>query len=159
MTTPKPTRRTLLGGAAALAATTVAGLGIDAAVAAPAVAATSTTDLISADPIAHLLRRATNGPTPDSLAEATKLGVAGWLDKQLNPAAIADSALDALLTRLPLANGDIATIRAKLAVHSYEAFGQLGRAAVARAIWSNRQLFESAAMFWANHLHIASPSG
>jgi uncharacterized protein (DUF1800 family) len=159
MTTPQPTRRTLLGGAAALAATTVAGLGVDAAIAAPAAAATSTTDLIPGDPIAHLLRRATFGPTPDSLAEAARLGVAGWLDRQLNPAAIDDSELDALLTRLPLANADIVTVRAKLAVHSYDAFGQLGRAAVARAIWSNRQLFEAAAMFWANHLHVAAPSG
>ena len=157
MTTPEPTRRTLLGGAVALAATT-AGLGVDAAIAAPAVAAAGPTELISADPIAHLLRRATFGPTPDSLVEATRLGVAGWLEKQLNPAAIDDSALDALLTRLPLANADIATVRAKLAVHSYDAFGQLGRAAVARAIWSNRQLFETVAMFWANHLHVAAPS-
>ena len=157
MTTPQPTRRTLLGGAAALAATT-AGLGVDAAIAAPATAATSTTDLISADPIAHLLRRATNGPTPDSLAEAARLGVAGWLDKQLNPAAIDDSTLDALLTRLPLANADIATVRASVEARSYEAFRQLGRAAVARAVWSNRQLFETTAMFWANHLHIAAPS-
>jgi len=137
------------------------GLGIDAAIATPAVAAPAAigvTDLVSADPIAHLLRRATFGPTPEALAEARRLGVAGWLDRQLNPAAIDDSALDALLTRLPLAGGDIATVRAKLPVHSYDAFGQLGRATVARAIWSNRQLFEMSAMFWANHLHIAAPS-
>jgi uncharacterized protein (DUF1800 family) len=43
-------------------------------------------------------------------------------------------------------------------VHSYAAFGQLGRAAVARAVWSNRQLFETTAMFWANHLHVTAPS-
>ena len=43
-------------------------------------------------------------------------------------------------------------------MHSYEAFGQLGRAAVARAVWSNRQLFETTADFWANHLHVAAPS-
>ncbi|MEU8615835.1 DUF1800 domain-containing protein, partial [Actinoplanes sp. NPDC048791] len=81
-----------------------------------------------------------------------------WLDRQLDPAKIDDSALDALLTRLPLAGADIATVRAKLPKHSYEAFGQLGRATVARAIWSNRQLFETTAAFWANHLHISAPS-
>jgi uncharacterized protein (DUF1800 family) len=43
-------------------------------------------------------------------------------------------------------------------VHSYDAFGQLGRAAIARAAWSNRQLFETTAMFWANHLHVSAPS-
>lgn len=155
-TTLKPTRRTVLGAATAIAAT-VAGLGIDspAAVAAPS---TTVAGLVVADPIAHLLRRATFGPTPDALAEAGKLGVAGWLDRQLNPAAIDDSALDSFLTRLPLAGADVATVRGRLSVHSYEAFGQLGRAALARAVWSNRQLFEMTAMFWANHLHVAAPA-
>ena len=160
MTTTQPTRRrSLLGGAAAFAATAVAGVKLDAVLAGPAFAAPAApAGLVSADPIAHLLRRATFGPTPAALAEATRLGVAGWLAWQLDPAGIDDSALDALLTRLPLANGDIATVRSRLALRSYDAFRQLGRAAVARAIWSNRQLFETAAAFWANHLHIAAPS-
>jgi uncharacterized protein (DUF1800 family) len=114
--------------------------------------------LVATDPIAHLLRRATYGPTPESLAEAKRLGVAGWLDRQLNPSRIDDAACDRLLARLPLAGASIAKVRSALPVHSYEAFGQLGRAAVARAAWSNRQLFETTAMFWANHLHIAAPS-
>jgi uncharacterized protein (DUF1800 family) len=113
---------------------------------------------IDADPIAHLLRRATYGPTPAALAEAKKLGVAGWLDRQLDPARIDDTACDQLLARLPLAGASIAKVRASLPLHSYAAFGQLGRAAIARAVWSNRQLFETTAMFWANHLHISAPS-
>ncbi|MFI7540448.1 DUF1800 domain-containing protein [Actinoplanes sp. NPDC049599] len=158
-TKPEPTRRAVLGGAAAVAVTAAGGLALDAALAVPAAAATAVpTDLVSADPLAHLLRRATFGPTPAALAELARLGVPAWLDRQLDPAKINDSALDALLTRLPLAGADIATVRAKLPLHSYEAFGQLGRAAVARAIWSNRQLFETTAAFWANHLHIAAPS-
>jgi uncharacterized protein (DUF1800 family) len=114
--------------------------------------------LVATDPIAHLLRRATYGPTVESLAEATRLGVTGWLDRQLNPSAIDDAACDRLLARLPLAGASIAAVRAAIPVHSYEAFGQLGRAAVARAAWSNRQQFEVTAMFWANHLHVAAPS-
>jgi uncharacterized protein (DUF1800 family) len=151
------TRRTLLAASAAVAGGVALAGPAQAAPAAPA-ALLDAPALVSADPIAHLLRRATYGPTPASLAEATRLGVAGWLDRQLNPAAIDDAACDSLLTRLPLAGADVATVRAKLPLHSYDAFGQLGRAAVARAAWSNRQLFESAAMFWANHLHVAAPS-
>ncbi|MFI6077729.1 DUF1800 domain-containing protein [Actinoplanes sp. NPDC051343] len=113
---------------------------------------------IDADPVAHLLRRATYGPTPAALAEAKKFGVAGWLDRQLDPARIDDTACDRLLARLPLAGASIAKVRASLPLHSYAAFGQLGRAAIARAVWSNRQLFETTAMFWANHLHISAPS-
>nr|WP_296072513.1 DUF1800 domain-containing protein [uncultured Actinoplanes sp.] len=152
------TRRTLL---AAGAATTVAAAvgGVAAAPAAAAAApATGTAALLSPDPIAHLLRRATFGPTPESIAEATKLGVAGWLDRQLNPAAIDDAVCDRVLGRLPLAGADIAGVRARLKEHSYDAFGQLGRAAIARAAWSNRQLFEATVAFWANHLHVAAPS-
>jgi uncharacterized protein (DUF1800 family) len=150
-------RRTLLAAGAAA----VGGLALGAAVAAPAQAAPTAADpasLVSSDPIAHLLRRATYGPTPALLAEATRLGAAGWLDRQLDPAGIDDAVCDALLARLPLAGASVARVRAALPAHSYEAFGQLGRAAVARAVWSNRQLFETTAMFWANHLHIAAPS-
>jgi uncharacterized protein (DUF1800 family) len=143
------TRRTLLAAGAATALATVGGRSAAAAPAAP---------LLSADPIAHLLRRATFGATPASLAEATKLGVAGWLDRQLDPAKIDDAACDAVLARLPLAGADIATARAKLKVHSYDGFKELGRATVARAAWSNRQLFETTVAFWANHLHVAAPS-
>ncbi|UQU68235.1 DUF1800 domain-containing protein [Couchioplanes caeruleus] len=158
MQTSRPTRRTLLGGAVAVAATAATGLAPDATLAAPGAAPVAAGDLVSADPVAHLLRRATYGVTPAALAEAAKLGVGGWLDRQLDPAAIGDAQVDALLTRLPLANADITTVRAKLPRHSYEAFGQLGRATIARAAWSNRQLFETTAAFWANHLHVAAPS-
>jgi uncharacterized protein (DUF1800 family) len=154
----KPSRRSLLGGAAAVAATAVTGLSVEAATAAPAAAAGLPTGLLPADPIAHLLRRATYGPTPATLAEAAKLGVGGWLDRQLSPAAIDDAACDALVARLPLANADVATVRATLKKNAYDSMQQLGRATIARAIWSNRQLFETTVGFWANHLHIASPS-
>ena len=150
------TRRTILAAGAATAVATAAGV----AVAAPAAAATTTNPapLLPADPFAHLLRRATFGSTPASLAEARRLGVEGWLDRQFDPASIEDGACDKLVARLPLAGASIAGVRASIAKNSYDAFKQLGRAAVARAAWSNRQLFEVTAAFWANHLHVAAPS-
>ena len=144
------TRRTLLAAGAATAVT-LAVPAVASAAAAPAVA-------LGADPIAHLLRRAAFGPTPASLAAAGRLGVEGWLDRQLNPASIDDRACEALVARLPLAGASIAAVRADQPVHSFEAFRQLGRAAMARAAFSERQLFESVVHFWANHLHIAAPS-
>ena len=147
------TRRTLLAGAAVSSLVATVGLG-----AAPAAAALDATSLVAGDPIAHLLRRATFGPTPAALAEAAGLGVSGWLDRQLDPARIGDAQAEALVSRLPLAGASIATVRSAIKVHSYEALGQLGRAAVARAAWSNRQLFEVVAQFWGNHLHVAAPS-
>ncbi|MEU4428548.1 DUF1800 domain-containing protein [Actinoplanes sp. NPDC024001] len=156
------TRRTVLAGSIATVALTATGLGVSAPAAAEIQTATAAPvreqTLLSGDPIAHLLRRATFGATPESLAEARKLGVAGWLDRQFAPAKIDDAVCDRVLARLPLAGADGATVRAKLPKHSYDAFSQLGRAAIARAAWSNRQLFESAVAFWANHLHVAAPS-
>jgi uncharacterized protein (DUF1800 family) len=149
------TRRTVLAATAAVsaAATTVGSL----ALAAPAQAA-GPANLLPDDAVQHLLRRATFGATPATLAEATRLGVEGWLDQQLNPAKISDAVVDGVLARLPLANADTATVRAKLPQHSYEAFGQLGRATLARAMWSNRQLLESTVNFFSNVLHVAAPS-
>jgi len=149
------TRRTLIAAGAATAVSIAAGV---PAKAAPAAAPTDPAALVSADPIAHLLRRATFGPTPESLAEATRLGVGGWLDRQFAPERIDDARCDAVLARLPLAGASVAAVRAALPVHSYEAFGQLGRAAVARAAWSERQLFETTVQFFANLLHVASPA-
>ncbi|MEU8239734.1 DUF1800 domain-containing protein [Actinoplanes missouriensis] len=149
-------RRTLLAAAAAVPAVLLAEAPAQAAPATAAPAATTT--LLATDPIAHLLRRATFGATPADLAQARKLGVSGWLDRQLDPAAIADPVCDKVLRRLPLAGATPSAVRATVRTHSYEAFGQLSRAAIVRAAWSNRQLFESVVMFWANHLHIAAPS-
>ncbi|MFG1604525.1 DUF1800 domain-containing protein [Actinoplanes sp. NPDC049265] len=147
-------RRTVLAATAVAATATVAG---GLALAEPALAA-GPAGLLPEDRIAHLLRRATFGATPATLAAATGLGVEGWLDQQLSPAAIGDAVCDGVLARLPLANADIATVRAKLPPHSYEAMGQLGRATLARAMWSNRQLLESTVNFFNNVLHVAAPS-
>jgi uncharacterized protein (DUF1800 family) len=158
MTVAEISRRHVLAGAAAGAAALA---GLEAATAAPAAAAATTTTsaaLVGGDQLAHLLRRATYGPTPASLAELRRLGVNAWLDRQLDPAAIADTVCDGLLARLPLIGLDVTQTRATLPKHSYNGFKELGRAAVARAIWSNRQLNEAVVDFFRNHLHVAAPS-
>ncbi|GAA1620954.1 DUF1800 domain-containing protein [Actinoplanes couchii] len=110
------------------------------------------------EPIAHLIRRATFGATPAVLDEAHRLGFTGWLDRQLDPGRIRDGLCDAVLARLPLAGATPAAVRAESRRENYESFKQLGRAAVARAVWSERQLFEQIVAFWSNHLHVTAPS-
>ncbi|WP_033345494.1 DUF1800 domain-containing protein [Catenuloplanes japonicus] len=160
--TAQTSRRTLLGAATA----TGAALAIGAPGTARAAEATeaSGAGLVAADPLLHLLRRATYGPTPASIAEARALGATAWLERQLNPASIADDACTALVARFPLAGRDIAAVRAAAAAgvfkrYGWEAMFQLGTAAVTRAIWSNRQLFEVMTDFWANHLNVTCPNG
>ncbi|WP_433076216.1 DUF1800 domain-containing protein [Dactylosporangium sp. CA-052675] len=116
-----------------------------------------------ADPVLHLLRRATYGPTAESEAELRKLGAAAWLERQLNPASIDDSACQAVLAEYTLIGQDIAGVRALVKAGSmksgaWDVMRQLGTAAVARAAWSNRQLFELMVDFWSNHLNVTCPS-
>jgi uncharacterized protein (DUF1800 family) len=120
--------------------------------------------LLPADPLLHLLRRATFGPSPDSIAEIRGLGAAAWLDRQLKPASIADPVADGLVARLPLCGLSIAEIRARVTAgqlkqHSWDPMWQLAFAAPVRAIWSRRQLHEVMADFWSNHLNVTCPTG
>jgi uncharacterized protein (DUF1800 family) len=121
-------------------------------------------ELLPADPLLHLLRRATFGPGPEAIAEIRRLGAAAWLDRQLDPASIDDPVADELLARLPLSGLSIAEVRAKVAAgqlkqYDWTPMWQLSFAAPARAIWSRRQLFEVMADFWSNHLNVTCPYG
>ena len=54
------------------------------------------------DPVLHLLRRATYGPTPALAAEVRKAGTTAWLDAQLaHVPRVPDPAMDALARRYP----------------------------------------------------------
>jgi uncharacterized protein (DUF1800 family) len=123
-----------------------------------------TAEFLPADPLLHLLRRATYGPTPAAIAEIRRLGASAWLDRQLNPGAIADPVAADLVARLPLSGLTIDGVRAKvggkaLRQYSWDPMFQLGYAAIGRAVWSERQLYEVIVDFWSNHLNVANPSG
>src|ERR1044071_2666811 len=49
---------------------------------------------LPSDPLLHLLRRATFGPSPSAIARIRTIGAATWLDEQLSPASIADPVCD-----------------------------------------------------------------
>ncbi|MDP9820157.1 DUF1800 domain-containing protein [Spirilliplanes yamanashiensis] len=144
--------------------------GVAAAVVTPATAASAAdpaeltgADLVSADPLLHLLRRATYGPSPASIAEITSLGASAWLERQLSPGTLADTECDAVVARFPLINLSIAGVHAKvrngsLKKHTWDVMRQTGYATLTRAVWSNRQLYEVMCEFWSNHLNVTCPS-
>ncbi|MEU4162789.1 DUF1800 domain-containing protein [Actinoplanes sp. NPDC026670] len=155
------TRRAVVGGVAAtgVAAALTTGTPAAAAAAEPSPAA-----LLPADPLLHLLRRATFGPSPASIAEIRRLGATAWLDRQLSPASITDQVAEGVVARLPLARLSATEIRSRVAAgtlkqYSWDPMWQLSWAAVARAIWSERQLLEVMADFWSNHLNVTCPQG
>lgn len=149
-------RRRVLGAAATGAAVAVVApvLGVFPARA----ATTSAGTYLDADPLLHLLRRATYGTTPALIAEARTLGAGAWLNQQLAPSLIDDSECNALVARFPNLTHSIGQVRADYPDGSWQAMFELGRAALARAAWSRRQLYEVMVDFWSNHLNITCPS-
>ena len=121
-------------------------------------AAAACTAASSSAPEVHLLRRATFGPSPDSLADVTARGRSAWLESQLAPSTIDDRVCDELVARFPMAAWSPETTVAKLSVGSWDGMFHLGRATLARQVWSRRQLLEVMVGFWSDHLHVTSPS-
>jgi uncharacterized protein (DUF1800 family) len=121
-------------------------------------------DLLSPDPLLHLLRRATYGPRPAAVAEIRRLGAAAWLDAQLDPASIDDAVADDLVARFPWCAATIPAIRAAAAaktlkVYDWTPVWQVSFATFARAVWSKRQLLEVMTEFWSNHFNVICPDG
>lgn len=108
------------------------------------------------DPVLHLARRATYGPTPSLLASMRKQGRTKWLEDQLNPGRIDDSYCNKLIAqRFPRLKWSISQAYNNSDV-SWDLMSDLGKAHLARAVWSKRQLFELMVDFWSNHLNVTN---
>src|ERR687894_1784770 len=115
------------------------------------------TILDPADPVIHLLRRTTFGPSPGLVDEVHAVGIDAWLASQLDPITLADPLADAVWAAHPLANADPATVQASTERYSWDAMFAFGKATLARQVWSARQLYEVMVDFWANHLNVPTP--
>ena len=140
-----PRRALILGGAGAIAT----GVAAQTLTATPAHAA-------GVDPVLHLLRRTTFGPTPALVAEVRKIGLGAWLDAQLDPVRrVPDSVMDQLMKRWTRL-----TWRPARCVSSglgWQVMYDLLQSQLAHALFSRRQLFETVVDFWTNHLVVHVP--
>lgn len=125
--------------------------------AAAAAAGRAASELFPHDPKAHLLRRATFGPRPRDVADLDRLGIDGWLERQLHPATIDDARGDRAWKRFPLAGARPAMILKKSKGGGWDAMYQTAQASLARQVFSDRQLFEVVVDVFANHLHVPIP--
>jgi uncharacterized protein (DUF1800 family) len=156
-TAPTPTRRDVIKASAAVAG----GLAVAGSLSAVAAAAEpeAGADFVPSDQELHLLRRATYGPTPASVATMRSQGRKTWLDKQLNPAAIDDSMCDHLIAqRFPGMKWTIPQARSNIEAFSVGLMYDVTSATISRAVWSKRQLLEVMCDFWSNHLNVSNPS-
>jgi uncharacterized protein (DUF1800 family) len=113
---------------------------------------------LTRDPVLHLLRRTTFGPTPQDVAEVKQIGIDAWIDKQLDPTAMPDPGGDAVDALYPSLALTIRQLRQSVPDDERnEPSLHLGRATIGRQLWSSRQLAELMVDFWSNHLNIQNP--
>jgi uncharacterized protein (DUF1800 family) len=106
----------------------------------------------------HAVRRLTYGPRPGDVDRVQRIGVAAWIDQQLNPSNISDSALDGRLPAppaRPVTFGDPKAAR-KAARDDVQA---LAAERLTRAVYSDRQLEEILVDFWFNHFNVFAGKG
>ncbi len=124
----------------------------------------------------HLLNRLAFGPRPGDIAHVMAVGIGGWLDEQLQPDRIRDTAGDAALAPhaaalrspadlfadygpRPGAAGLDSMARRQLAESNRELAGHTMMTALARHVASDRQLLEVMTDFWTNHFNVFMAKG
>jgi uncharacterized protein (DUF1800 family) len=136
--------------------------------------------------ILHVLQRLTYGPRPGDVARVKATGLGAWLERQLDPARLDDTALDGALRTLPtltmsiadlqreyprlgaetqrkLASGDMSPqeMREQYPPERRPAriVAELQAARMLRAVASERQLQEVMVDFWFNHFNVFAAKG
>jgi len=107
--------------------------------------------------ITHVLNRLTFGPRPDDVDRVRAMGLASWIDQQLHPERLDDSAVVALLPPLetPPGSADPRELRR----FARQQIQSLAGAKILRATYSERQLQEVLADFWFNHFNVYAGKG
>jgi uncharacterized protein (DUF1800 family) len=103
------------------------------------------------------IERCTFGFTKDEWTLAGKLGPDAYVEHHLAPAAIDDSSLDARLALLPTLPMSPPQAQAIAAQHF--AVQELKHAALLRAVYSRRQLYERVVEFWTDHFNVFIKDG
>lgn len=114
--------------------------------------------LTAAQANAHLLRRATWGARPGDRTDLVAAGIDPWLESQLNPTTIADPVGDAIAAQFLTGGTSIAQVIKTYPQYSWDACFEVGSQALARQIYSKRQLFEVVVDTLANLLNVTIPS-
>ncbi|MEP6763771.1 MAG: DUF1800 domain-containing protein [Gemmatimonadaceae bacterium] len=105
------------------------------------------------DPTLRLVRRISMGLNAAEVASAKSMGYAAYLNYQLSPSAIDDSAVDAFVAaNLPMVG---MTYQQLTNQDSGEVAAQIQDAALYRAAFSKRQLLERMVDFWTDHFTIS----
>jgi uncharacterized protein (DUF1800 family) len=148
------TRRDCLrGGAAAVAALALSGCrSIEEQVTAGWIDRPSL-GVVGQSPELRLLQRATYGPASFDIARIAALGMAGWVDEQLQPETI-DEPLVLQIRIESLRDILDADPGLLFDVDDHDAVRTLRQATILRAVYSRRQVYERMVGFWSDHFNI-----
>jgi hypothetical protein len=114
------------------------------------------------DPVTHVLNRVAFGPRPGDYERVLKLAstpehaATVYIEEQLNPEQIRNDSGDYAVRRfetLRLPPGELFEYQDELLHH------ELMRGTLARAVFSERQLFEAMVQFWSDHFNIDPSKG
>jgi len=103
--------------------------------------------------VSHLLNRAAFGPRPGDVETVIKTGIPDYLESQLHPERIDDSAINNRMSSLELPNTGIQS--ARLQSDPRPILEQIQAQKLMRAIYSKRQLQEVMVDFWFNHFNVS----
>jgi uncharacterized protein (DUF1800 family) len=104
--------------------------------------------------IVHLLNRAGYGPRPGDVEKVRQKGFEKYIEEQLRPSFIDDSAIASRLAVLDTLNVDSAAIRTRYLRDPRAVIEQLQAQKIIRAVYSERQLQEVMTDFWFNHFNV-----
>ncbi|UWZ54926.1 DUF1800 domain-containing protein [Dactylosporangium aurantiacum] len=121
---------------------------------------TAKTVLPTKDPVRHLATRLTFGPNSKTIADINKLGINGWIAKQLKPETIpltrGEQKADAELVTWAMSYEQLKAQREDLDKKGIQADEQNVRYAIAKQLFSDRQLFEMMVDFFGDYFHVAA---
>ena len=101
--------------------------------------------------VVRLLNRAGYGPRPGEVSTASGIGLAGWIEQQMQPDGIDDKASDLFERNLNYYQRDVTEL---LSMEYTDQARELQMATAGRAILSKRQLKEAMTEFWSDHFNI-----
>lgn len=111
---------------------------------------------IEKDEIAHVIDRLSFGARPGDYGRVRAMGIEAYIDEQLSPEGLDDAYCDWVtrrFTTLQLPIGELYEYREHLLLND------LTRATIAKAVYSDRQLYEVMVGFWSDHFNIDSSKG
>ncbi len=153
-TLAKPSRRSVVGGLAGLG---VAGMSAGRTMGSGRSHQHDGAPALPQDDLLALVSHATQGFTIDELGRANTLGYDTWLNEQLDPALIDDSAMDQVLagyTNLFLSAQDLYNLHGPPNNSTPDLLRDLRSLSILRSFQSKRQLHERLVEFWSDHFNI-----